>query len=358
MKIGIVTQTLGHNYGGIIQNYALQQVLIKMGHEPITLKRGGSTLLWLLLRSFRNGVQCLITGQRKKVIPKNKNPKQNNITEDFIKKNIAQTRDIPEFRQSELKRYGIECIITGSDQVWRPSYNGRILFDMFLGFVNRKTPKIAYAASFGVDEWEYTTIETIICRRYARRLNAVSVRERSGIKLCHEYFGIDAIEVIDPTLLLDAEDYTRLSYKIPKTEDKFIAAYILDVDDNKRQLINDFAARKGLSLRLFTANTGIELSVEEWLAMFRDASFVITDSFHGTVFSIIHHKNFITIANSSRGATRFEALLIKFGLENRLTLSFNNLPDLDNIEWEAVEKAISSWRILSKNFLSVSLCKK
>lgn len=146
---------------------------------------------------------------------------------------------------------------------------------------------MAYAASFGVDQWEYSLLQTARCKRLARRLDAVSVREQSGIALCASHLGIKAIETLDPTLLLSPQDYAALCTDVPKVEERFLAAYLLDMDDEKRNIVEHFTSQYQLAVRYVSADQNLSLRVEEWLALFRDAKFVVTDSFHGTVFHLI-----------------------------------------------------------------------
>lgn len=356
MRIGIVTQPLGHNYGGILQNYALQQVLKRLGHEPITIDYH-IKLTWtrFLLSTIKSSLLYFLPGRRRKFADFPKMHERNTITNSFVEKRIAITRPVCSYGLFLPIKYRLGCVITGSDQVWRPRYN-EYLKDMYLRFVKgRKRLKIAYAASFGVDEWEYSDELTRQCRTLAQRLDAVSVREKSGIKLCKNYLDVNAVEVLDPTLLLSADDYAALCHNVKPADEPYIAAYVLDVDEHKQKILEDFASKRNLPLRLFTAHKGLTLTVEQWLAMFRDASYVITDSFHGTVFSIINHKNFISIANIDRGASRFESLLGKFGLQNRLVSSFDLVTDVPDIDWAPVDARLAQWQEKSIDFLKTSL---
>ena len=109
--------------------------------------------------------------------------------------------------------------------------------------------------------------------------------------------------------MLDKEDYCEVCKEVPAAEEKFLAAYVLDKNDMIRAQCESIAAEHGLTLKYFEANSSATLSVPEWLAMFRDASFVVTDSFHGTVFAILFSKEFKCLYNKSRGSARFDSLL-------------------------------------------------
>ena len=154
--------------------------------------------------------------------------------------------------------------------------------------------------------------------------------------LCNKHLDVEAVQVIDPTLLLDKADYEQLCADIPVESTPFTAVYVLDKSLPKMQLIQKLASEIGLPTKIFSAHHGMTLSIEEWLAMFRDARYLITDSFHGTAFSIIFNKPFVAIGNENRGMTRFNSLLSLFGLKERLYVSDKECDTSTNIDWEAV----------------------
>ena len=359
MRIGIVTQLLSHNYGGILQNYALQQVLKRLGHEPITIDyRPKVPLCRFMLSTLKSLVLLFLPGRRRKFVPWPKASERNELTASFIESHIAMTEKVIGYSNRLINRYHLDGVITGSDQVWRPCYNPYTLYDCYLRFVKGQRLRVAYAASFGVDHWEYSPLQTARCKWLACRLDAVSVREQSGIALCASHLGIKAIETLDPTLLLSAHDYADLCVDVPKADYRFLAAYLLDMDDEKRRIVEHFASQQQLAVRYVSADQNISLRVEEWLALFRDATYVITDSFHGTVFSIINHKDFISIKNRDRGASRFESLLSKFGLESRLISRLDEVSSLSPIDWNQVDELKQIGQATSLNFLKDSLCQK
>lgn len=357
MKIGILTQTPSLNYGGILQNYALQQILKKMGHKPVTFLFRQKSSILLCAFDWLKAVVRVLLGKHGRFPDYKKDGLE--LTLPFIEKNIDCTDNINFIFPVHIKKYGVKCMIVGSDQVWRSLYNGGVLKYMYLSFVNgHQCLRIAYAASFGIDYWEYTEDQTRLCAGLAKRFDAISVREKSGIKLCKEYLGVDAIEVLDPTLMLSAEHYANLCKGVPQCNEKFVAAYVLDLNSEKRAMVEKFADSLELPVRLFSAGKNANLTVEGWLAIFRDATYVITDSFHGTVFSIINHKPFISIANENRGASRFHSLLGKFDLDGRLFSDFSELKQLPDINWTIVDAKIAEWQKTSKKFLEKALCPK
>ncbi|BEG97879.1 polysaccharide pyruvyl transferase family protein [Bacteroides sedimenti] len=375
MKIGILTQPLQTNYGGLLQAYALQTVLKRMGYKAWTINRPYKKVS-LLRRIFSYLKRMIFSAFKTKsyiirVWPTDKESKliaQN--TNRFIKENIQVTEPIYSLNNfSSLKKYEFDAYIVGSDQVWRPSYSPNIS-NYFLDFLTEKdkVKRIAYAASFGVDNWEFNDIQTSLCAALAKKFDAISVREDSAKDLCKDYFGVKAELVLDPTMLCTKDDYIELIKKDSTPASKgTLMTYILDRSHEKEEIISKVA--KEFDLLPFStlpqskyAEVGaknikhcIFPPVTEWLRGFLDASYVVTDSFHGTVFSIIFNKPFITIGNSERGITRFTSLLNMFGLEDRL-ISFPSELTKElmhkNIDYIRIEELLKNKRTSSLNFLS------
>lgn len=309
MKISIVTQPLLNNYGGNLQNFALQKTLQRLGHESTTVDflRIPSCSFWIRMRSWIKTVLLFLIGKRRPFYRYSYKGVRKPVSQNFLDDFVNKTGKCYKYRAKQFA--DCDAIVVGSDQVWRPKYNYRIE-DMFLKFAEKMPIKrIAYAASFGVDKWEYSIKQTDDCANLAQKFDAISVREESGVKLCKGHFGVDATWVLDPTMLLDKEDYCEVCKDVPVVKEKFLAAYVLDKNDDIRTQCESIASERGLTLKFFEANSNASLSIPEWLAMFRDASYVVTDSFHGTVFSIIFGKEFKCLYNKSRGSARFDSLL-------------------------------------------------
>lgn len=316
MKIGIYTQPLQCNYGGILQNYALQRVLLDLGHDPITIDYDPHMLtapLWLCILSWiKNILLLFIPGKKSKFFKYPTYVKREQWAKDFIKTHINTTIQCHRPTQEMLLENEIDAIIVGSDQVWRPKYNNYIT-DSFLGFTEKlNIIRIAYAASFGSSKWEFSKSQTTLCSCLAPKFRAISVREESGVTLCQNKLNIHADFVLDPTLLLNKDQYLDLTKDIPIRNEKILVAYILDGNSISVSQCERIAQEKNLTLVYFTAGVESYKTIPEWLSLFRDASYIITDSFHGTVFSIIFEKEFKCIQNKSRGNARFESLLALF----------------------------------------------
>lgn len=378
MKIGILTQPLHNNYGGLLQNFALQHVLRENGHEPITLdweplpvprwrKYAFAAKCWICKYLLRKETTSLLNYEPSDI--ENEIISRNNrrFMDEFLNYTgkLTSSKDFQDITISE----GLQALIAGSDQCWRPNYAGGRIYDMYFRFAeNLSVKRIAYAASFGTNIWEYTNEQTEECKRLIQLFNLVTVREESGVDLCQRYLNARAIHVLDPTMLIDKSVYLNVIKSLNSPQSKGnLFYYILDPNDEKMKIIETVAEYKGL--RQFTVmpiyqaenrtryNVKNEIDkcvfpgVEEWLRAFIDAEMIICDSFHGCVFSIIFNKPFWVIGNASRGNTRFASLLKLFGLEDRL-ISVNDDIDIDlSIDWNRVNKILEEERTLSRKLL-------
>lgn len=337
------------NFGGILQNYALSSVIRRFGHEPITIHYQKlipvhqyllSTLKTMMLRIFSSSKRQISSRHALSICLRGR------ATEDFVLNHIELTEEIDRYKSSMIERYDLSAVITGSDQVWRPGYNSDI-FDMFLSFTNGLDIKrIAYAASFGVDFWEFSENETKKCAELAAGFDFISVREKSAVLMCKDYLHADAVCALDPTLLLERGEYEDLCSRVEKCDERFVAAYVLDSNPNVRQLLAECGDELSMPIRTFSSRSDSKMTVEQWLAMFRDCDYVITDSFHGTVFSIIFHKPFICCMNVERGASRFQSLLGDLGIEDRVVdnIKMAGQKLQATIDWEKVDYLLSARR--------------
>ena len=287
----------------------------------------------------------------------------------FVDKNISVVQLGPDDYGQFADEQHFDAFVVGSDQVWRPRYNDSLYIN-YLGFVKSgRTKKISYAASFGVDNWEYTPEETALCKALAGRFNAISVREKSGIDLCDKYFNTKACQVLDPTMLLRREDYVGLCDKNKIHSDNTLFVYLLDDTQEKRQIAEDIARKMQLEMYYFMPETKLNhicneadlqkasfKSIEDWLLGFCNCRYVLCDSFHGTVFSILFNKPFSVISNGKRGNTRFDSLLSVFNLQDRLVNDINDTHNcITDIDWENVNPILEHQRTISLNFLKSNL---
>lgn len=363
MKIGLLTVPFNNNFGGFLQAYALKSVLTKLGHEVIIInrRRNRGNRIKSTIRNLLTSIGFL----------KDIDKILNINTDKFISRYL--TPGTPYYFSSrelrKCKEYGLDFYIVGSDQVWRYKYAQDSIDDFFFSFLRKdETPRISYAASFGIENLDYPEDKKNICSQLLKKFSGISVREYSGIKQLKD-LGVKQEEVsvvLDPTMLLDKNHYfSNLIQNINSTSsNKYIFSYVLDSTPDKEYFINKIAELKNLQIIQLKAQTDTMgqiapiAPVEEWLQRIYYSDFVVTDSFHGTVFSILFNKPFIVIGNSSRGLTRFTSLLSMFGLEDRMIISNDDYRESlleDSIDWSNVNSKIDKMRIDSLNFLTSNL---
>lgn len=334
MKIAILTLPLHTNYGGILQAYALQVVLEKMGHDIIVFGLKKERPKWIMPIVYaKRFIQNTIFNTDIQIFAE-KNARHrfqrlygkiDSFIENKIKSsNLSHLKAIP--------TTDLDLIITGSDQVWRKEYINYLwhttdVSEAFLYSINN-VKKIAYAASIGVDKWEFTAEETQKISTALHDFNAISVRELSAVKLLKDHTGCSAIHTLDPTMLLLPEDYFSLLNLPYRNCDEGLVSYILDPDARSDRFVQTVKNVKKLPHRELNIMDEItpRLSVEEWIAGIAGADFVVTDSFHGCVFSIIFNKPFVCIGNSTRGNTRFDSLIETFKISRNF---ITRIEDLD-----------------------------
>lgn len=372
MRIGVLTLPLHSNYGGILQAYALTSVLKEMEHEVVVINKPQYRYIspyfkyiiyvWRLFQKFilrKPNIYVFREEYYNHLQELNSYTLVN--TTRFVEKYIP-TRAIKRF--VELNQGDFDAIVVGSDQIWRPMFIDDPLCanveDAFLGFARRwPIKRIAYAASFGVEKWEYTPEQTLDIKPLAQLFDAISVREASGVDLCKVHLGVAAQHVLDPTMLLTSAEYDEFAQNGTCPQGK-ILYYILDENEQKCAIAIQIQSLLSCDIYNVQASNGVSVQppVENWLRAFAESKYVITDSFHACVFSILYHKPFVVLRNELRGNDRINSLLEMFHLESRIVVP--NKTDIESlviqpIDYMAVDGILKSKREEAKAFLKLNL---
>ncbi|MBO0594580.1 polysaccharide pyruvyl transferase family protein [Nesterenkonia sp. E16_7] len=373
MKSKVLIRTLPlarGNYGGVLQAFALQSAVRNLGHSVDT---DISTRLGTRESSKRliTRTASVILGRPVGFWPKM--ARKNAATLQFIERKMT-TVELFGFggrlRKSVMAEYS--AIIVGSDQVWRPDYGD--VGSYMLDFLPAKSDvkRLAYAASFGTDRPEPGLIAVA---DNAQRFDRVSVREAAGVELAQSMWGVEAVQMPDPTILLDRVQYEAIADTVGSPEgierEKFyVSSYLLDADEYKRDLVDHVGRSFEMSTRRVDQREGapgsshVRAGVDEWLRELRHSTIVVTDSFHGCVFALIFNKPFLAIGNAARGMSRFESLLSTFDLDSRLLVSTldssQNRRRADvilnsSIDWESVNQTLASLQGQGMDFLRGAL---
>lgn len=358
-KVGILTLPIKSNYGGILQAYALLTFLKNNGYDA-----------WFIKRHWDNTNHSISHKIIKFIYHKIIIRKFNTFINKYIypQTPIIDTQE----KMKQISHQQFDAFIVGSDQIWRMKYTKGVGYNYFLDFCETESQKrIAYAASFGVDYWDDPTPNTSIpiVKKLLQNFNAISVREDSGVTLCKSIFNVDALHVIDPTLLLNKEEYLHnLCINIyPK---KYLGVYILDLTNEKKEIIQTLSQSLSLPIKYLNESSNIlkplipqpinELikpGVKNWIKGIAEAEFILTDSFHGTAFSIIFEKQFLAIGNIERGLTRFQSLLKMLNIENHLITSLDECKSLylAPIDYKELKELKEKHKNKAVNFLKESL---
>lgn len=362
MKVGVLTLRFHSNFGFIMQAYAMQYVIKQLGHEPYTYytKVVEEKRINKAKQVIKNCLLKLIRKYNGPVIPHWPTNEDYEIidtyTNQFVFDNIALT---PYFSSiKELERYDHRCFeafIVGSDQVWREEFSLNIP-TYYFDFVKHPAKKISYAASFGVSKIDYPKSLINKCKRLIRDFSFVSVREKEGVTICRENFGVDAVQVLDPTMLVDDKQYSSLADKSTKKyPDKYIITYILDETNKSTEFVAKLSKQLDLPVvNILSYKKGKIVtpypSIYDILKGFRDADFIVTDSFHASVFSILFNRQFCVLKNPYRGISRITTLLNTFCISDRIvddTLPTNQI-DFYNINKMLIGKRTDSLSLFNK----------
>lgn len=361
VKVGILTLPLSNNYGGILQAAALYEFLQNSGFEPVLVRRQHTTREKDIVKNIlaRSPFSKMFDpGNLAKKYRKDR--KLRGFIDSFF---LNRTPKCFSATDLEKETKSLDCFVVGSDQVWRYAYTGQAYKDYFLEFVPDEKPRFAYGASFGLDRWEGSS-EAEISDLLAR-FSAVSVREKIAVKHLKENFKIESSSVLDPTFLVDRQFYYTLMGTSEPGQNHNVFNYVLDQDSRKQEVVKEIGNVLNIDVTTIDLNSqswDTKPGISEWLKAIFNARFIVTDSFHGMVFSIIFNKPFIAIANKNRGFARFESLVSDLDLQDRLIsdLSSNDLESLANIlrtpiNFNLVNEKIDVLKNSSQSFLLENL---
>ena len=335
MKIGILTWLHNGNYGSILQAYALQKALRNQGYQtenidyaPSTVKKVENLIknknsLKLFLEKWDAYCAKKVAGSPRELSEKQKK------FEDFRENYINITRRYSSPKEVATIDGEFDAYICGSDQIWSPVLLNPVFYFDFLSDTERK---IAYACSFGVSSIKGKKATKIT--NYLNRFDYISVRESSGCEIVKNLTGKVVPVMPDPTLLLQRTDWDKVS-KYNLNLNKYIFCYFLSWNEDYWKYVENVSQQLGYQIvivpsvkQTYQVDAKIlkNIGPEEWIGLVKNASYVITDSFHGTVFSIIYNKPFTVLKrfsddNPRSQNSRIYTLLEHYNLTNRLGIN-------------------------------------
>ena len=346
-KIGILTFNRAINYGAALQAFALKSTIEKkavcqiINYETIHGRKGNSLSFG---KSFlRNFVKRIA------------NIKKFKRFYSFINKN-ATDRVYNNKTRYDILENKFDKIIVGSDQVWNYTCSGEYS-TFLLDFVeeNDNIDCYSYAASFGVPSIPKEHIDCY--KQNIRKFKKISTREETGKKILTEQLNLDSSVVLDPTLLLNKEEWHQ-SLNINKAQKRYILTYFLDSSEELEQMAKAISKQTGFpiynistSMKSFFGDKVIKnAGPKEWVEYFYNAEFIVTSSFHGTAFAINFEKQFYTYAENSR-ASRIVDLLKTLNIEDRRISNANEIDLSKQINYKEVDIKLNEERNKSFEFI-------
>lgn len=343
-KTGILNLQHTNNFGACLVAYALQTAIERCGSKAQVINYRPEKKARPFSGAFR----------RERAAGRN--------FEKFRRRFLNLTRVCRNMDDLSELNASLDSFVVGSDQVWRFRYVYRFLQEYLLAFAAPSKTLFSYAASFGTDFWEGNDQATEIMREKLLRFNRVSVREESGIAICREAFGSEAVRVLDPTLLLSAADYAPIIKESQlKLPGRYVAKMILDETPEAAAEVERLAKEKGWEVvdiygsrkKIGGKEAMLCRPVGDWLKLLQNADYVVTDSFHCVCFSLIFEKQFICVVNPERGISRLDSLLGIFGLRDRLIDSLKGFrPDGRETDYRQIERLLQVERKKAYRYLS------
>lgn len=387
-RVGMAINYDYPDYGGILQAYASFQKVKNLGYEPetINIKVLSSDIKRRKIRYFAQNIfDSSIIKEKSQIVFKKIRQKVNRelgadlgkryaAFDAFYQKKFKVSREYKSWDDLSLGCQDYDAVVVGSDQLWLPS---NIAGDYYtLSFVPDNVKKISYATSFGVSKIAKGQEEK--AKEYLSRIEYLSAREETGQKIIKEYTGRNVPLVCDPTLLLTSEEWDEEITPGRFIDEPYIFCYFMGNNPWQREFVNKIKEKTGYKIVAllhldqyiksdedYVDLAPYDVPPEGFISLVKNAEIICTDSFHGTVFSLIYKKQFFTFKRFSDKATlstntRIDTLLKKLQVQDRLiqkSVTVSNAMD-KSIDYDEVQHYLDEFRGSSLNYLKDSLGKR
>lgn len=362
-KASVITLQYVNNFGSVLQTLATQETLKSMNYESeiVDYTRENFTYSYLrneALKRYKNmgGLFSLLPIRKLLIVRWSFLTKaQQKIFDAFRKKYLNLSKKYASSQELIADPPVADVYITGSDQVWNPEYNGGVLGEYYLNYAPKFAPKIALSASIGIETIDRKYVSEMA--KYTNDYDAISVREKSALKVLEQLGYSRAIHVVDPTLMLTKEDWTQ-RLNLRETEKPYVLMYQLNTNENMKEFAAKIANDNKIDLIIISSHCKKvncrhkfvkNCSPEHFLELIKNAKYVVTDSFHGTAFSFNFNRN-VFVFNPPKYSTRLTSVLELFKSEFRL-VDNKDWKDIEPLNYEQINKILSVERDKVKKFL-------
>lgn len=358
IKVGILTFHDAHNYGAVLQAYALKEYIKKIENVQVqiinyhhyNIPDGFPKRRKISKMSIENIVKHIYSF-------KDHNSRWNKFN-NFIKKLIDNADEVYT-SEEELEKLDIDVWICGSDQIWNTEITRGFNKGFFLDF-ETKGKKVSYAVSMGIPKLEEKYEEQF--KESINKIDNISVREETLKEYAEKFADKKVFKSVDPTLLLEVEDYEKLLVKDNKIKEKYLLIYALGPDERLTQIANKLSNERKLKIveindfkkRNYFCDQISNAGPEDFITLIKNAECIITNSFHGTIFSIIFEKEFYTITRMNRNS-RMENILSIVDMKDRLLNSVNEIDSVKPVNYSVAKERLKKEVEMSKKFLEDSI---
>ena len=362
-KIGIITFYRAHNYGATLQAYALEKILEEKEYDVKFINYINYEIdkQYKILKIDKRNILTIFKSIISSIIYFYKNKKRFNNFNNFIKKNlkiVGKYNSVNELKSSPPE---LDCYITGSDQVWNPDITNGLSDAYTLNFGPDGVNRISYAASIGKSSLGQEDYKTKLSK-----LNYISVREKTAKDLLEPVLNRKIEVVLDPTLLISGEEWEEYFDLRNNVNEKYILAYYVEENEEYKKIVNELSRKTNLKVINFEKRdkhnyvnfmkSAYTEGPEEFVRLIKNAEYIVTTSFHATVFSILFHKRFFVVPHKTTGS-RVTDLIDKLHIKNRIYYTVDEFKAYTNYK-EDMDYTESDEIFLDERKKSINFLKK
>ena len=356
MKTLTITYHHTHNYGAVLQAYALQQTIQSLGHDNVIFEypeRGSLYGKWKgkdLKSTLRNCyVNWLIFLRYQKISKRDKGFKQ------FHKRMSLSRRyrSMSDLRNDVLE---VDAFIVGSDQVWNLKGNPEFVPARLLDFGPENVIRCSYAAS--IEKLDYTDAQKDLVKRCLARFKGISLREESARKYIEDITGYSCVRCLDPVFLLSREQWNQIAVE-PKIKEPYILCYQVQSVPGMQAVVDELKRRTGYKVvaiccdaikRVRTDYTIFDASPEEFLGLYKNAAVIVSASFHGTAMALVYNKPVYALVKPKHG-NRIKEILHLVGMDEFVIEETKRIPNVDEVDYDEVDAILEKEKAFSYCYL-------